>query len=205
MKRALVRLTALGAAALALSACISLLPKSKPAQLYRFGQSSAAHPGPAGPVSHKVGVFRTNTRFVEEAADDRILTVTGGKAAYIAQSRWVAPAQVLFDEAVSNAFDASSGPVRLIGRGQQGKADFALRTDVRAFEARYGNPDAAPTVVVRVYVSLSRPDQTTVGEQIFDAQVPAADNRVGAIVDAYDRAVGDVTGKLVGWVEATAR
>ena len=42
-------------------------------------------------------------------------------------------------------------------------------------------------------------------ERIFEADVPAADNRVGAIVEAYDKAVGDVTSKLVAWTEATAK
>jgi cholesterol transport system auxiliary component len=203
--RALFRLAAVGCAALLLSGCISLLPKSKPAQLYRFGQSAAAAAPATGPLSRSVAVFRTNTRFAEEASDDRILTVTGGRAAYIAESRWVAPASVLFEEAVSNAFDAAKGPVRLIERGQQGKADYALRLEVRTFEARYSNPDAAPTVVVRLYAALSRPDLASAGERMFEAHVPAADNRVGAIVDAFDKATGDVIGQLVTWTEATAK
>jgi ABC-type uncharacterized transport system auxiliary subunit len=33
--------------------------------------------------------------------------------------------------------------------------------------------------------------------------VPAADNRVGAIVAAYNQAVADVIGKLVAWTEAS--
>jgi cholesterol transport system auxiliary component len=115
----------------------------------------------------------------------------------------VAPAVVLFDEAVGQAFDAS--PIRLIARGQQGRSAYALRLDVRNFEARYASGrGAAPTVVVRVHAALSRSDQTIVGEQIFEASVPAADNRVGAIVGAYDRAVSEVLGKLVAWTEATA-
>lgn len=200
----LLRLLALGAIALAVSGCVSLLPKSKPAQLYRFGEQGGVLETPTG-IHHTVGVFRTNTRFAEEAADDRILTVSGGKAAYIADSRWVAPASILFDQAVSKAFDNDPGRVRLISRGQQGKADFALRLEVRNFEARYTNPDAAPTIVVRLYAALSRSDQTTVAEQIFESRTPAADNRVGAIVDAYGKAVGDITGKLVVWTEAYAK
>ena len=104
MIRPLLRLAVVGACALALSGCISLLPKSKPAQLYRFGAAPAAAPAA---TPHAIAVFRTNGSFQGEAADDRILTVTGGKAAYIAESRWVAPADVLFNEAVANAFDAS--------------------------------------------------------------------------------------------------
>ncbi|HEY8004035.1 MAG TPA: ABC transporter, partial [Phenylobacterium sp.] len=143
MIRPVLRLAALAACALALSGCISLLPKSKPAQLYRFGPAPSAANAPARPGS--VAVFRTNGSFQAESSDDRILTVGDGKAAYIAQSRWVAPAEVLFNEAVSQAFDAS--PVRLIARGQQGRSAYALRIDVRTFETRYdAGPNAAPTV-----------------------------------------------------------
>jgi cholesterol transport system auxiliary component len=207
MIRPLLRLAAprllIGAVcAVALSGCISLLPKSKPSQLYRFSQAPAAAPAaPARP--NAVAVFRTNGKFQEEAADDRILTVSGGKAAYIAQSRWVAPAEVLFDQAVSQAFDAS--PVHLIARGQQGRAAYALRLDVRNFETRYNaGPNAAPTVVVHLHAALTRADQSSVGETEFEAKVPAADNRVGEIVSAYDKAVGDVLGRLVAWTQTNA-
>ena len=201
MIRPLLRLAALGACALALSGCISLLPKSKPAQLYRFGAAPAAAPAPAKP--NAVAVFRTNGSFQGESSDDRILTVTGGKAAYIAESRWVAPAEILFNEAVANAFDGS--PIRLIARGQQGRFAYALRTDVRSFEVRYDQgANAAPTIVVRLHAALTKTDQSSVGEQDFEARVPAADNRVGEIVAAYNKAVTDVVGKLVTWTEAVA-
>lgn len=204
MIRGVLRTATMLVCALALSGCISLLPKSKPAQLYRFGPSPTVSAAPRGaPGANAVAVFRSNGTFQEEAADDRILTITGGKAAYIAQSRWVAPAAVLFDQAVSEAFDAS--PVRLIARGQQGRFAYALRLDVRNFEARYdAGPDGAPTVVVRIHAALSRADQSIVGEQMFEAKATAADNRVGAIVAAYNSALGEVLGKIVGWTQATA-
>jgi cholesterol transport system auxiliary component len=201
MTRAL-RLLAVAAAAVALSGCVSLLPKSKPAQLYRFGQSVAAAPAAAQPRS--VGVFRTTGSFEEAAANDRILTVTGGRAAFIAESRWVAPASVLFDEAVTNAFDAAPGKVRLMARGQQGRFAYALRLDVRQFETVYPAPDAAPTVVVRVHAALARADQTNAGETDFEASAPAGDNRVTAIAAAYDKAVADILGKLTTWTNTTA-
>jgi cholesterol transport system auxiliary component len=202
MTRALLRLTALGACALILSGCISLLPKSKPAQLYRLAPTPAAG-APAASSPAAVAVFRTNGTFQSESADDRMLTVTGGKAAYIAQSRWVSPAAVLFDEAVAQAFDAS--PIRLIARGQQGRFAYALRLDVRNFETRYdAGPDGPPTVVVRVSAALAKTDQSIVGVQIFEASVPARDNRVGQIVAAYNEALGDVLGKIVAWTRAKA-
>jgi cholesterol transport system auxiliary component len=203
MMRALLRLAVLGACAAALSGCISLLPKSKPAQLYRFGPVPATGAPAVSAKPGGVAIFRTNGSFPNEAADDRILTVDGGKMAYIAQSRWVAPAPVLFDEAVGQAYDAS--PVRLVVRGQQGRYAYALRLDVRNFEARYpAGPDSTPTVVVRVHAALSRADQSIAGEQIFESSVPASANRVGAIVGAYDQAVKDVLAQLVAWTQRTA-
>lgn len=203
VRRSALRVAGLALCALALSGCISLLPKSKPATLYRFSQEPAAASarGPAG--LNSIAVFRTNGTFQEEASADRILTVSGGKAAYIAESRWVAPAEVLFDEAVGQAFDAS--PVRLIARGQQGRFAYALRLDVRNFEARYDSgPKAAPLVVVRVHAALTKADQSSVGEKDFDVRVPASDNRVGEIVAAYNKAVAEVLGQIVAWTQTIA-
>jgi cholesterol transport system auxiliary component len=199
MIRAALRLAAVGACALALSGCISLLPKSKPAQLYRFGQPIASAPAPAA-TAETVGVLVTNGTFQGEAGGDQILTITGGKAAYIARSRWVAPASVLWSEAVAAAFDADPGKVRLVSRGQQGKSAYALRLDVRNFETLYeSGPDSAPTVVVRVRAVMTNADLSKTAEQVFEATTKASDNRVGAIVSAYDKAVSEILGEIVTW------
>ena len=202
---ALLRLAALGACALLLTGCISLFPKTKPAQLYRFGQTPAATDAPA-PAAGTVSVFRAGGTFQSETAGDRLLAITGGEAQYIAESRWVAPASVLFDQAVLAAFDAAPGRVRLLSRGEAGRADYVLRLDVRNFETRYEDgAEAAPTVVVRVRAALTRSrDRSVAGEEILEARVPAGGNRVGAIVAAYDRATADVIGQLVRWLEARA-
>jgi cholesterol transport system auxiliary component len=195
-------LLALAVCAVGLSGCISLLPKTKPSQLYSFVPAPAAAAA-APTAANAVAVFRTNGSFQSESADDRLLTMTNGHAAYIAQTRWVAPAAVLFDQAVSQAFDAS--PIRLIARGQQGRSAYGLRLDVRNFETRYdAGGRAAPTVVVRVHAALNKADQTVVGEQIFEARVTAGGNRVGAIVSAYDKAMAEVIKQLVAWTQTAA-
>jgi cholesterol transport system auxiliary component len=207
---ALLRLAAVGACALMLSGCISLLPKSKPAQLYRFGQvrapAAAGSTAPsAAPSAAPVGVFRASGVFQQESSGDRILTVTGEHAAYIAQTRWVAPASVLFDAAVLNAFDAHAGRARLVSRGENASSDYALRIDVRDFETRYeSGAKAAPTVVVRLRAVLTRSqNNAVVGEQLFEARVPAGNNRVEAIVGAYDKALTEVLAKLVAWTDGS--
>jgi len=189
--------------ALSLSACISVFPKAKPSGMYRFGTTPpAASKGPPGAM---FGVLKAPTVFTRPSAGDRILTTaTGGEAAYVAGARWIAPASVQFDEALSRAFDADPGRARLIGRGEVAKAQMVLRLEVRTFEAAYVNgPKAAPEVIVQVRGVLSRTgDRALVGDQIFEAKVKAADNRVGPIVTAFDEANAKVIGDLVGWINA---
>jgi cholesterol transport system auxiliary component len=195
------------ASALALSGCVSLLPKAKPANLYRFGQVAPAASTQAAPATGSVVVFRAIGSFQRESAGDRILTITGDKAAYVAQTRWVAPAVTLFDEATLTAFDRDGGPVRLLSRGETGKAAYALRIDVRNFETHYDQGEkAAPLIVVRARIALTNnDDRTLVAEQYLESQVRAGDNRVSAIVSAYDQAVAEMMGKLVTWTNTTAR
>jgi cholesterol transport system auxiliary component len=112
----------------------------------------------------------------------------------------------LWTEAVHNAFDADPGRVRLIVRGQVGKSQYVLRLDVRNFEARYEHgPKAAPTVVVRVRAAMTQSGKApAVTEKIFEKQVTAGDNRVSAIVPAYDRAVAEVLKDVVAWTNGLA-
>jgi cholesterol transport system auxiliary component len=204
--RPLLRVSAAVGLALALSGCISLLPKTKPSQLYRFGASAASSAAPAATAARgaPVGVLRAGGMFQREAAGDRILTLTGERAAYIAQARWVAPAEVLFDQALSAAFDGAQGRARLVARGEPVRIDYALRLDVRNFETHYDG-GRAPVVLVRVRaVMSSAANREQPVEQVFEARAPAGDNRVGAIVQAYDKAIADVLAQLIAWTNDKA-
>lgn len=196
-----IALAALAVAAVGLSGCISLFPKSEPAQLYRIDTQISPQ---AAPTGQPFGILRLTTAFPRASAGDRILTIgSGGEAAYIAGARWVSPAQVMFDEQVAQAFQGA-GRARLISRGEVVKADYALKLDVHTFETRYDNgPKAAPVIVVAVRGVITRTeDRALVGDRVFTANIRAGDNRVSAIVPAYDKAVEDVLTELVGWVNS---
>jgi cholesterol transport system auxiliary component len=202
---ALLRVGLAGALALSLAGCISLLPKSKPVQLYRFGDNHADAPVPA-PTGNPVGVFWGGGVFQRESAGDRLVTITGDKVAYVALVRWVAPASVLFEQAVQRAFESRGGPVRLVPRGAPAATDYVLRMDVRNFEARYdAGSRAAPTVLVRVHASLVRDSsRQLVSEQVFEASARARGNRIAAIVDAYETALSQVLEQAVTWTSTVA-
>lgn len=198
-----VAVVALG---LVLAGCISLLPKQKPAQLYRFGVSAPAT-APHTPAQGRFSVQAVPMSFARDAAGDTILTTTGDQAAYIAGSRWVTSASSLFEAAVTRAFDADGGPARLLARGEAVRPDYTLKLDVRRFEARYDNgQQAPPTVVVELYAGMIRrsSDAPTAppAERIFQANVPASENRAGPIAAAFGAAVAKVLSEMVAWVDA---
>ena len=198
------------ACTVALAGCISVLPKEKPVQMYRFG----ADIGPAAPPvaalapgvapAPRIGLVLARAELPRAAAGDRILAVTGDQAAYLAGARWVSPAAVLFEDSVERAFDARSVAVRLLSRGETGAAQGALRVEASDFETRYAAPGAAPVVRVSVQAMLLRRNGGFVADRAFTAEAPAAENGVRAIVAAYQQAVGQVNGQIVAWADANA-
>lgn len=197
--RNLLRAGAVVGIGIALSGCITLFPKTKPAQLYRFdgGGEAAAAPGEA--TANRVGIVRVRGAFNSAAATDRIMTVTGAQVAYVAEARWAQPAVTLFDESVTRAFNRQSGPVRLVARGDPGRAPYSLRLDVERFEAAYDQGGkAAPDVRIEIHAVLIRAaDRSVVKDQTIATHARAADNRVGAIVQAFELATRQALDEVV--------
>ena len=199
-------LGALALGALPLAGCITLLPKATPSQLYRFGGAPLPAAGPASiPVGTRPGLLLEGVTFPRASTSDGILTVTGDEAAYISGARWVSPAVLLFTEAVQRAYDARAQGLRLSVRGALGRTQGSVRVAVRDFQAEYRQGQAAaPTIVVTLHARLTRSDGQVVDERDFQAVQPAADNRVAAIVPAFDAATGQALAALVSWTDALA-
>jgi cholesterol transport system auxiliary component len=188
---------------LLLGGCVTLFPKTVPAQLYRFEATPAAASAPASPappVVVQAGVMG----FDPAAAGDRLLTTRGDEVAYVADARWETAANTLFEQALDAGF-AASGRIRLVDVAAP-KATYRLRLTVSRFETAYPpGKGATPSVVIQVHAALDREqDLSVVAEKDFEASAPAGEDRVGAIVDAYNVAVTKVVGDLVSWTEETA-
>jgi cholesterol transport system auxiliary component len=57
--------------------------------------------------------------------------------------------------------------------------------------------------VVVVNAAISQPaGRALLNGRMFTATVPASENRVSAIANAYDQAVAQVLGQVVQWVDA---
>ena len=188
--------------ALALGGC-SILATPDPVQLYRFGPLDSAYVGERSTSSVQVSLRRIE--FPEAVAGQRILAVTGNEAAYLAGARWVADAEDLYSQSLETAFGSSQSGVRLIGGRELTRADVSLDVDVTTFETRYSSTGAVPSVVVSARARiLSMPDRTVVSEQIFSVRQSAGENRISAIVSAFDAATQDLNQQIVAWTQANA-
>jgi cholesterol transport system auxiliary component len=191
-------------AAVALTGCVSLFPKSEPAQLYRFGPSETT----AGVASSDlVPMGLAAVDFAAASGGDRIMAVTGSEVAYIAAARWATPARTMFTESLRQTFARKARVAGLIDRSEMRASNLMLSVDVSAFEVRYENGrNAAPVAVVSLDAKIVRfPDRVVISHRAFEARQPASDNRVGAIVQAIDAANNQVLGEVVSWADASAR
>jgi cholesterol transport system auxiliary component len=186
----------------ALAACVSLFPKEPPAVLYRFEPQLPEASADAASV-RRTPVLMAAVDFNQAASGDRLLTVDGDQAAYIEGARWVSSAQALFEESLARAFARESMSTRLVERRQAASARMVLNVAVENFEARYvAGPKAAPTVVVALRAQIIRfPDRSVVAARTFRAEQPAGDNRVSAIVTAFNGAMTSVMKDLTAWTD----
>lgn len=204
MIRAVTRTAAVSALVMVLGGC-ALLSSPEPAQLYRFGNPPVGAALPQTPAG-QVQVTMRRPEFVQASREDRILGVTGTEAAYISGARWVTSADVLFSDALEGAFASQSARVRLIGPRELTRATQSLDVDVRTFEARYAAPGAAPVVTIVAHVRLLNAQERTVAaEHVFTVEQPTSENRVAAIVEAFDVATRDLNTQIVSWTDQNAR
>ncbi|WP_295189478.1 ABC-type transport auxiliary lipoprotein family protein [uncultured Brevundimonas sp.] len=212
--RPVLRLAASAAVLTALSGC-ALLSSPDPVQNYRFGLPMAA-PSAVGDTPAPLTVSIRRIEFPQATGDDKILGVTGLETAYIGGARWVSPASTLFDDSLKAAFANRADRIRVLGRREPGTPPLVLQVTVTTFEARYAAPGAVPDVVVTARAQLRstperragggtiRPEEGRSVERVFTVTQPAGDNRISAIVAAFDTATRDINTQIADWTIASA-
>lgn len=190
----------------ALTGCVTLLPKTKPAQLYRFGYTpelveqkaeAAATAGAVGKAPTGI-VFGTVT-FPQDSAGDRIVTVEGSQVAYVAEARWTSSASGMFKDAISTGFARGGQTVTLEPRGPTA-ANFRLDISVRKFETDYKRN--RPTVSVALDARLIRlSDRMVVGQKFISADVPVRKSDMSLMADGYNEATTQVVTGLIAFSE----
>jgi cholesterol transport system auxiliary component len=125
---------------------------------------------------------------------------------YYAGARWVDVVPVMIQNLLLESLD-NTGRIDVLGREVVGvRADLALLTHVREFQAEYDTP-GAPLVRVRLQARLIRlPRRISVAATSEEFTVRASSTALPAIVEAFDEAFGKGLKRIVEWavIEAAA-
>jgi cholesterol transport system auxiliary component len=193
---------------LLLAGCGGLLGGGERADLYRFGAAAPPTEATFVPVAapsmeRPALVLFVGANFERAIAGDRILTVTGAQAGYVAEARWVSPAADLFDAAARQALETRMTSARVVRLRGSPMPDYALGIDVRRFEADYAaGPEAPPDIVLEARARLLRwTDRSIVAEWPVSVRQPAAQNRMPSLVDAFDRATAEAVTRIADGAE----
>lgn len=123
-----------------------------------------------------------------------------------ADALWSDTAPELLQTALVQGFE-DSGKIASVGRQSTGvRGDFALLLDIRQFEAVYADPARPPAAVIEVQAKLlANPSSRVLAAKTFRVSVPARDKEVPQVVTAFDSAMTDLVGQMVGWTLVTGQ
>lgn len=196
----LVRISACALAAVLLAGCGVLGGgRTEPDRLYVL----RAAPAQGTPVAAVLSVARPQ---VHPGLDSHRLALTrpGNELDYFAASRWGGTLPDVLAAFAVHSLDGSFTTV--VGGGRSaGPAQFELLLTARHFEAEYESGSGAPVVRVTLECLLvDASPRRVVGSCDAEAREPAGENRMAAIVRAFERAAQRAMEEVRGKVTAAA-
>jgi cholesterol transport system auxiliary component len=118
---------------------------------------------------------------------------------YYASARWIDVVPVMVQNLLLESLE-NAGRLDVLGREVVGiRADYALLTHIREFQADYGET-GPPRVQVRLQARLVQlPRRTSIGSTSEAFTVTAQDRSLAAIVAAFDEGLGKALRGVVEW------
>jgi cholesterol transport system auxiliary component len=199
-RRTALKLPLIAAVSMVLSACTGLLPgNTPPSDLYRLTPKSS--------FSSDLPAVALQLVIEEPLAGGGLdsariaLRPSPTQLKYFYRTRWTERAPKMVQTLLVESFE-NSGKILAVSRQAIGlRSDFSLKTELREFQAEYfGDAGAPPTVHVRINAKLiEQPRQRIIAAGNFEHTVSASSGEIGAIVSAFDQALGKVAKRLVEW------
>jgi cholesterol transport system auxiliary component len=178
-----------------LAACVGSLFKNKikPPTMYTLSAtpapaSMADPPGAAAPAPADLGVLKPRVRTGLDT--DRIAALYPDRRMdYFADVRWSGPLDEVLQDLAVQEFHANPGMRYVSADASVFGTTYWLEIEVIDFQAEYSAAGGAPTVHVRLQARLGNSaDRRILARFEPDVHEAAADNRMSAIVEAYNRA-----------------
>ncbi len=125
---------------------------------------------------------------------------------YFAGVQWTERAPRMVQTLLVESFE-NSGRIVAVGRQAIGlRSDYNLKSELREFQAEYDPAGGPPRVRVRLNMKLiKQPRRNIIGNQSFEAVIPAADTSMSTIINAFDDALGKVLKQSVQWTFSVAQ
>lgn len=204
------RLAASTALALLLAGCASFKSNLPQAQAY------ALRYAPLAPEVEAAGAPPATARALPAAApatqpslvvlrpvaapgcdDDHVtLLREGQKLDHYAGARWAAPFPEALQQVAIEALRARGGYRAVLGDAVPFAAEQALQLEIVRCSAVYAGA-GAPEVQLELVASFGRrDDRRLLATQVLEARAQAADNRLGAVAAAFERAVNSALAQL---------
>lgn len=187
------------AASWALAGCVSLLPESEPVDFFRLTPPSPMAGAADNPESPTLMIGVPNAPRAL-GGDDILVARDDGALALAADAKWASAARNMMLDFLLETFEATDGAPTPLRPGDGLRGDYELSLDLRHFEAVYDRGmESAPLIKVALGARLIGPDRALVGTTMVSAERRASDNRMSAIVQAFDTASLDVAEQLIEW------
>jgi cholesterol transport system auxiliary component len=176
-----------------LTACAGSLFKNNkaPPTMYLLSatpKSSTADPAKAPPAPLDLAVLKLRVRAGLDT--DRIAALYPDRRMdYFAGVRWSGPLDEVLQDLAVQQFHCNPGLRNVSAETSVFASAYWLEIEVVDFQAEYAAEGSAPTVHVQLLARVGNSgDRRVLGRFEPDVHEAAADNRMSAIVDAYNRA-----------------
>ncbi|MPY69868.1 MAG: hypothetical protein GEU92_19840 [Alphaproteobacteria bacterium] len=123
---------------------------------------------------------------------------------YFERANWIDTAPRMIQTLLVESFE-NSGRIVAVGRQSVSlRADYSLITELREFQAQYGD-GPAPDAHVRLTAKLVKmPQRNIVATMTADERIRANGPSLDEIMPAFDKALGKALKKIVEWTLRTA-
>jgi cholesterol transport system auxiliary component len=190
-----------------LAACAGSLFKNKtpPPTMYMLRATpSTVTADPAGnSLPSDLAVLRPRVRAGLDT--DRIAALYPDRRMdYFADVRWSGPLDEVLQDLAVQQFHSNPGLRNVSAEASVFGSTYWLEIEVADFQAEYSAAGGAPTVHVHLQARIGNSgDRHVLGRFEPDVREAAADNRMSAIVDAYNRAADNALAEIAEGVART--
>jgi cholesterol transport system auxiliary component len=187
-----------GVVMLALAGCASLIVATPPGHLYRL---SADHAYPAA-LPHVTAQLLVDLPQAPAGIDTTRIALSRSPLSldYYADSEWTDRVPAMVETALLASFENSEAVTAIDPESTGLRTDFALKTEIRHFEAVGVGSGAPPTAWVAIVARLvAMPQREIIAQALFERRVPAAAEEVPTVVAAFNAAANAVIRDIVEW------